>query len=76
MTDGPPLLDIGTGEVPVRGFEVHDGTELVGYFIPGDVGFISAATASNPQAVDELVESDDALTQDEARDLFVEGYQG
>ena len=71
--EGPPLLDIGTGAVEVRGFEVLgvDGA-LVGYYVPGPIGFLALDRTSDPVAVDELVEANAGMSQAEAQQLFEE----
>lgn len=68
---GPPVLDIGTGAVEVRGFEVRDRSgKLVGYFLPGDIGFLTTDQAADAEAVDARVRADAPLSQAEAKALL------
>lgn len=55
--DQPELLSLGTGAVPVRGYEVVDvNGKLTGYmFSPG--GFVDLAVAAAPETVDLLVKN-------------------
>lgn len=73
-TNGPPVLDIGTGAVEVRGFEVRDAAGvLTGYFLAGAPGFVSIEFAADPEAVDRLVTANPQLAQEEMKQLYLDG---
>lgn len=54
---GEPVVELGSGDVVFRGFEVVDlDGELVGWFLSGDNGFVSLAQVHDPEAFSAITE--------------------
>ena len=54
LDHGEPLLDVGTGAYPLRGFKVFDThKQLVGYFLDGDPGFVPLHVMADQATADQ-----------------------
>lgn len=77
MADGPPVRSYGTEGRELQSLDVRDAEgNLVGYFTPGDLGFIPLATANDPVVMDGLLEElPTPLTPEEAKAAFETAFE-
>ena len=70
MATGEPPIRLGSSAVAFRGLRVDDGHGAqVGWFLSGDLGFVSIAEVANPQRLAEIEAAWQRDQADHARDV-------